>query len=1006
MARAERQINVISWGKFLDRVELSIKAPTVAMLRITVKNLQSQTVLLEAVSPDCSVRDLRALAQQRTGWQVGKVILQGKVLDDEKTLAASAVGDASVLICTGATAKRPRPAMTAVTTAAVAPAAAAPAPAASVRAVLLLHPELVALLGLPAALLDGGRRDELPHDELQAVLTAACGMLLASTAAHPAVAKVMAVLGAAPWNVAAVSSVMTLQDPELPAVPGHALMAGLRWAEATEHHRAEFLTAVCGPSLLPPARPRLLQRMLLGDPSIANGASVCALSLARTFIDGHVNDVLTAIETDEFSGPRYLSQCNASVPGVLPLLRFLLLGYQHSPTLYVATRGGLTAAAGHAGPAATLAPELLSHLCRLHGNPSAAAQAAQPAAQAAAERAAAHAALMNESWAASIRSGVKLVRSSGDKDDAAEIRPAGLHNLGNTCFANSWLQALYLTQPFRVALLTAPLSTGATRPAVALALQRLAAGLLLSPRRALDATKFLKALPKWDCIEGWRSRTQQQDSAEFGNLLLERVEYEVKDIPGAAHLVSDTFGGVLASTVRCGCCGACSASRETMELFTLSVDLPQQAAAADTATGKAERKVAPPVATCQLLAEHFVAEKLEGGDGKPIYQCDECAAIVPATKGLEVVTAPQYMLVAFKRFSFDGSATKLTHRVGLSLWVWLPDTPVLNGPTAVAAQDGGVGINLAAASDDTIPEGQAPVEHMPPETRMYVLYAVIVHSGTSANSGHYYCYGRSTDRTAVEQTHSPDSPVATLAATLWEHGQRLARMKADDRNGAAGRALAADAAEKLRQGIAAAGGLPTDAAAASPVQALVIRLAAETDRLETAAGGDGDAIGDMLHATGNLLAQYSEATHGSTTTTGWWLYNDATVSPVSGGFAAVENLGAGNAHETPYLLLYKRCGGGDGGDGGAGADIAPDDQLLGVDQVPPTVRYAAYADELALLRKGADGFDVKSRVAMDSKWMPPPSGAGGPPPRMSHRFGPAGGSAMGGGMGHIPAWGM
>jgi hypothetical protein len=33
------------------------------------------------------------------------------------------------------------------------------------------------------------------------------------------------------------------------------------------------------------------------------------------------------------------------------------------------------------------------------------------------------------------------------------IMPAGLFNLGNTCFANAFLQALQLTLPFRTALL-------------------------------------------------------------------------------------------------------------------------------------------------------------------------------------------------------------------------------------------------------------------------------------------------------------------------------------------------------------------------------------------------------------------------------------------------------------------------------------------------------------------------------------------------------------------------
>jgi len=135
-----------------------------------------------------------------------------------------------------------------------------------------------------------------------------------------------------------------------------------------------------------------------------------------------------------------------------------------------------------------------------------------------------------------------------------------------------------------------------------------------------------------------------------------------------------------------------------------------------------------------------------------------------------------------------------------------------------------------------------------------------------------------------------------------------------------------------------------------------------------------------LHAAGNLLAQYAEAV-AEVAVPGWWLFNDATVSPLAGGFGAIESLGASNAHETPYLLLYKRC------------DVSPEaGDEMGVGDIPPSLRYAVYCDELDLLRRGTEASGV-------------PSGGGGAPSRLPHQFGPAGG-APGGGMGGMPRWGM
>jgi hypothetical protein len=353
----------------------------------------------------------------------------------------------------------------------------------------------------------------------------------------------------------------------------------------------------------------------------------------------------------------------------------------------------------------------------------------------------------------------------------------------------------------------------------------------------------------------------------------------------------------------------------------------------------------------------------------------------------------------------------------LSLWIWLPreETPSEAAPPdedqkceGQASTQADSEVLMPAQMSDGASESEPnePAdEAVQVSARMYVLYGVVVHSGTSANSGHYYTYGRQLSHDVLQSSHSSTTPVAKLAASLWNHGCAIALMANTDRDGGPGRAHAAEAAQELREGLDAVGFSVTQSSAdhrsaEDSSYSILVRLAAELQLLENFATEDhtsstsGRVVSAVLQSAVNLLAQYAEATQSSSPPK-WWLYNDATVSHVTRGFDALDGLGATNVHETPYLLLYKRC---DSVDGDAEGDH------LGVDQTPPTVRYAVYNDELALLKSGPKV--TKRDVVVDRKWAPPPpgGGAGGGAARLPHRFGPAGGSAMG--AMDTPKWGM
>ena len=150
------------------------------MLQLTVKNLKHESATLEAVPDDATVAELRALAEQRTGWSIARLVVKGRVLEvDGQTLAGAGIADRAVLICIGASSKRTRTDVAAAVPApasGLAPAALAAAAGGLVQGVLARHPELLGVLGLSDSL--GGSQtatsSELPQDALQRVLAAAC----------------------------------------------------------------------------------------------------------------------------------------------------------------------------------------------------------------------------------------------------------------------------------------------------------------------------------------------------------------------------------------------------------------------------------------------------------------------------------------------------------------------------------------------------------------------------------------------------------------------------------------------------------------------------------------------------------------------------------------------------------------------------------------------------------------------------------------------------------------
>ena len=104
-----------------------------------------------------------------------------------------------------------------------------------------------------------------------------------------------------------------------------------------------------------------------------------------------------------------------------------------------------------------------------------------------------------------------------------------------------------------------------------------------------------------------------------------------------------------------------------------------------------------------MLNGYLKPEKLDG-DNK--YQCEKCGGLEDAIKTIDILESPYHLKCTLMRFEYDrerGSKRKIMTDIKYELSLKLPCGN---------------------------------------EEELFSLYAVVVHSGTSSDSGHYYTYAR------------------------------------------------------------------------------------------------------------------------------------------------------------------------------------------------------------------------------------------------------------------------
>ncbi|KAM9331437.1 ubiquitin carboxyl-terminal hydrolase 38 [Gastrophryne carolinensis] len=413
----------------------------------------------------------------------------------------------------------------------------------------------------------------------------------------------------------------------------------------------------------------------------------------------------------------------------------------------------------------------------------------------------------------------------------SETGKTGLINLGNTCYMNSVLQALFMATDFRRHVLSLNMN-GCNL--LMKKLQHLFAFLGHTQREAYAPQVFFEA-----SRPPWFTPRSQQDCSEYLRFLLDRLHEEEKTLqalsinssepmitddvqsPAAVSLpapnsgwgnegktlIESMFGGKLQTSI---CCLNCKSTSQKTEAFTdlslafkppsdkpvpnikshpkneaedcieidvvPSVEAPcVSPAAPDDDGGSSKIKpvnnlqshssttVNASVCASTLessndicrdktlsvkdLLNYFLAPEILDGENQ--YRCEKCASLQNAEKTMQIIEEPQYLILTLLRFSYDPKChvrQKILDNVLIPLVLELPvesstSTDFLGDRTA-DADIPDVSENLAKKLKPSSIEDLCCPQLVP-----YVLSSIVVHSGTSSESGHYYSYARNVTST-------------------------------------------------------------------------------------------------------------------------------------------------------------------------------------------------------------------------------------------------------------------
>ncbi|KAL5145003.1 Ubiquitin carboxyl-terminal hydrolase 26 [Glycine soja] len=299
----------------------------------------------------------------------------------------------------------------------------------------------------------------------------------------------------------------------------------------------------------------------------------------------------------------------------------------------------------------------------------------------------------------------KDLRASADS-------PAGLTNLGATCYANSILQCLYMNKSFREGMFSVERDVLHQQPVLD-QLARLFVQLHISKMAFIDSSPFVKTLELDNGV--------QQDSHEFLTLLLSLLErcLSHSKVPKARTIVQDLFRGSVSHVTTCSKCGRDSEASSKMEDF---YELELNVKGLKSLDGS--------------LDEYLTVEELNGDNQ---YFCESCKTRVDATRSIKLCTLPKVLNFQLKRYVFLPKPLCICK-----------DKAVYSNPfpyLLTARSQGAFGIGTTTKKKITSAfsfPAELDMRHRMSELSqfnlVYDLSAVLIHKGTGANSGHYIAH--------------------------------------------------------------------------------------------------------------------------------------------------------------------------------------------------------------------------------------------------------------------------
>ncbi|XP_058092711.1 ubiquitin carboxyl-terminal hydrolase 26-like isoform X2 [Magnolia sinica] len=270
------------------------------------------------------------------------------------------------------------------------------------------------------------------------------------------------------------------------------------------------------------------------------------------------------------------------------------------------------------------------------------------------------------------------------KDLRSTDSPAGLTNLGATCYANSILQCLYTNKSFREGVFSVEPELVKQHPVLD-QLARLFAQLHSSKMAFIDSAPFIKTLELDNGV--------QQDSHEFFTLFLSLLERSLSHskVPRSRTFVQDLFRGSVSHVTQCSVCGKESEASSKMEDFY-----------------ELELNIKGLNNLDESLNDYLSMEQLQGENQ---YFCESCGRRVDATRCIKLRRLPAVLNFQLKRC------------------VFLPKTTTKKKLTSAFSFPRR--LHMAERLCD-------PSQSQSELT--YDLSAILIHRGTAVNSGHYVAH--------------------------------------------------------------------------------------------------------------------------------------------------------------------------------------------------------------------------------------------------------------------------